>query len=120
MNVTDSNADGLKLCALSWDHFCRWAALVIKQRCEALTHSFNICSRHSKGGSSKAYLLDEVANLASVQRHELVHLVHAGLPSVRGDFSAAEEYTEELIQMSEQFAASVSVQMSVDICSPDY
>lgn len=67
----------------------------------------DICTGNAEASGSSAYLRDEIANFIRVKGHKFVYSRHAGISHIRGEAHltiarAAQQYTEELIEVGEE------------------
>lgn len=107
-----SNADGLELWLSGLGDGHWWLALVSESIVQGLANGHDILVGDTEAGSGHANLLDEPADLSSVEGHVLVDLVHVGGAGVwRGGHAvlrAAEQVREVLVQVGEELAGRKS------------
>lgn len=105
-------ADSLQLLLRIRQDSDRSAALVSEDGLQRASNGLDVLFRHAKRGRGVPDLLDKVANLERVERHELVHVVHArdaGVGRVAGlvVLCAAEKGAEVLVEMRQEFAGTI-------------
>lgn len=103
---THVNADRLKLgWGAGWDASW-WCTPVAEGVLKGVSDDGDIGIGNTERGSGQTNVLDEPSNLAGVQGHELVGLVHAGGTSVWaggvGELAAAEEVSKVGVQVGEE------------------
>ena len=83
-----------------WDGL-RWLVSVTEEGVERTADGSNVGRCNAKRRSGQSDVLHEPAELCSIESHEFVHFVHAGVPGVRGHRlaiqAAAEQAGEEFV-----------------------
>lgn len=92
-------------------------ATVAEKTVQGRSDGLNVVVGDAERRGGEADVLDEPAHLGVVQGHELVRLVQAFVAVVRldldGELAAAEQATEELVEMGEEDAKGGSVSVFV-------
>ncbi len=106
------DADALQLGALGRDHGGGGGAAHAEQAVEGGAHGGEVRGGDAEGRGGHGDLGDEVAHLGVAEVHELVHAVHGRVSAVGGEgahavLGAAQQGTEELVQMREEEAVKI-------------